>query len=369
MFGMIKRVKIRSFEKGFLFRDREFRGIVEPGRHWFVGWPFTVKVDVVSQRDPWIRHEALDVIVRSGLLGDAAEVLEIQDHERALVWIDGRFDQVLAPGQYAIWTGFRRVRVERVDARRVRFNHPDLHVIRKAPSAAATLDQFAVDERHVGVYLKDGILEESLQPGQYAFWKDEAKVKLLHLDLREKMLDIQGQEIMTQDKVTLRVNAVVTYAIQDVAKAVERQEDPHQALYREAQLALRASVGAKVLDDLLSDKAALSTDLETGLRTRAAEYGLGVTSVGVRDVILPGEMKELLNRVTEAKKAAEANLITRREETAAMRSQVNTAKLLESNPTLMRLRELETLTNIAESSKLQVILGEKGLADRVVNLL
>ncbi|GJM27164.1 MAG: hypothetical protein DHS20C16_35790 [Phycisphaerae bacterium] len=369
MFGMMKRVKIRSFEKGFLFRDREFRGIVEPGRRWFFGMPFSLRIDISSQRDPWIEHEALDVIARSGMLGDAAEVLEIRDHERALVWIDGRFDRVLLPGLYAIWKNFHQVRVEHVDARRVRFEHTDLNVIRKSPSVSAALDQFSVDERHVGVYLKDGVVEEMLEPGQYAFWKDEAKVKLLHLDLREKMVDVAGQEIMTFDKVTLRINAVVTYAIEDVKKTIERQEDPHQALYREAQLALRTAVGTKALDDLLSDKAALSTDLETALRARAAEYGLGVSSVGVRDIILPGEMKDLLNRVTEAKKAAEANLITRREETAAMRSQVNTAKLLESNPTLMRLRELETLATIAESTKLQVILGEKGLADRVVNLL
>ena len=77
----------------------------------------------------------------------------------------------------------------------------------------------------------------------------------------------------------------------------------------------------------------------------------------------------LMNKVTEARKAAEANLIVRREETAAMRSQANTAKLLTDNPTLMRLRELEVLEKIASAGHLNVILGEKGLADRVVNLL
>ncbi len=92
-------------------------------------------------------------------------------------------------------------------------------------------------------------------------------------------------------------------------------------------------------------------------------------SVGVRNVILPGHMKDLMNRVTEAKKAAEANLIARREETAAMRSQANTAKLLADNPTLMRLRELEILEKVACNGKLNVVLGEQGLADRVVNLL
>ena len=80
-------------------------------------------------------------------------------------------------------------------------------------------------------------------------------------------------------------------------------------------------------------------------------------------------MKDMMNKVIEAQKAADANLIMRREETAAMRSQANTAKLLDNNPTLMRLRELDVLEKIAGNSKLNVVLGEKGLADRVVNLL
>ena len=92
-------------------------------------------------------------------------------------------------------------------------------------------------------------------------------------------------------------------------------------------------------------------------------------SSGIRDVILPDDMKDLMNKVTEAKKAAEANLIARREETAAIRSQANTAKLLADNPTLMRLRELEVLEKIAGAGKLNVVVGEKGLTERIVNLL
>src|SRR5204863_1481975 len=110
-------------------------------------------------------------------------------------------------------------------------------------------------------------------------------------------------------------------------------------------------------------------ELREQLASRAAALGVEVMTAGVRDVILPGEMKDLLNKVTEAKTAAEANLITRREETAAMRSQANTARLLADNPTLMRLRELEVLEKVVASGKLSVVLGEKGLADRVVNLL
>ena len=128
-------------------------------------------------------------------------------------------------------------------------------------------------------------------------------------------------------------------------------------------------IGVRELDQFLADKDAVARELETIVRQRVAVLGLEVISLGIRDVILPGDMKDLMNKVTEAKKAAEANLIARREETAAMRSQVNTAKLLEGNPTLMRLRELEVLEKVAANSKLNVVLSEKGLAERVVNLL
>ena len=182
-------------------------------------------------------------------------------------------------------------------------------------------------------------------------------------------MDVAGQEIMTADKVTLRMNVLVTYRITDARKAVMTADGAKQSLYREAQLALRAVVGTRDLDSFLTDKDAVTGEFEEQVRQRAGDLGLEVVSVGVRDVILPGDMKDLMNKVTEAKKAAEANLISRREETAAMRSQANTAKLLADNPTLMRLRELEVLERVATTGNLNVVLGEKGLADRVVNLL
>jgi hypothetical protein len=205
--------------------------------------------------------------------------------------------------------------------------------------------------------------------GQHGFWQGEEAVRVAHLDLREQVLDVQGQEIMTADKVTLRLNALVIHRVTDPEKAVTEVGDHTQALYRQAQLALRALVGTRELDALLADKDGVARELEETLRARAARFGVEVASAGIRDVILPGEMKEILNRVTEARKAAEAALVTRREETAAMRSQANTAKIFESNPTLMKLRELEVLEKVAEKSDLTVVLGDGGLAERVVKML
>jgi regulator of protease activity HflC (stomatin/prohibitin superfamily) len=366
---MLKTVKIRTYEAGLLFRDREFKGLLGEGRHWFLDPLGKVAVQVVSKRDPWLVHDKLDVIVKSGALKDRAVVLDLKDYQRALVWIDGRFSHVLPPGLYAYWTTHREVTVEVIDARKVRFEHKDLQVIVQSAMAGRVLDNYAVEQGHTGVLFEDGNYVETLAPGRYAFWKNVAKVALVPVDMRETMLDVAGQEIMTADKVTLRMNAVITYRVADARKAVSTTDDVRQALYREAQLALRAIVGARELDQFLADKDAVAKELEEVVRRRMTDLGLTIVSAGIRDVILPGDMKDLMNKVTEAKKAAEANLIVRREETAAMRSQANTAKLLEGNPTLMRLRELEVLEKVAAGGKLNVSLGEKGLADRVVNLI
>ena len=365
----MKRYKIRTYEMGLLFRDGEFRGLLTAGTHWFFDPLGKVRVDVVSQRDPWLVHEKLDLIIKSGELAERAVVLDLKDHERALVWIDNRFSHVLPAGQYAYWTGQKQVRVEIVDIRPVRFEHEQFKVIVRSALASRVLDVSSVQRDHVGVLFIDGRYVDSLGPGEYAFWKGAADAKLVEVDLRETIVDVGGQEIMTADKVTLRLNAVVTYKVVDARKAVSQTDDVRQALYRDTQLVLRGVVGARELDLFLTDKDAVAKEIEDNVRRRAGELGLAIASVGIRDVILPGEMKELMNKVTEAHKAAEANLIARREETAAIRSQANTAKLLADSPTLMRLRELEVLEKIASAGKLNIILGDKGLADKVVNLL
>jgi regulator of protease activity HflC (stomatin/prohibitin superfamily) len=369
LWALMRRFKIREHERGLLFKDREFHRVLRPGRHFVWDGLRKVRADVVSVRDVWLDHRDLDVIVRSGALEGEAKVLDLKDHERAVVWVNGRVEAVVKPGLHALWTVFHDVRVEVFDARTVRLEHADLAVIVQARGAPPLLEAVTVEAGHAGLCFKDGRHEATLAPGAHAFWKGAGKARVFDVDLREQVVDVAGQEIMTADKVTLRLNAVVTFKVADPLKAVSAVEDYRQALYREAQLALRGVVGTRELDALLGDKDAVARELVGLVRGRAAGFGVEVVALGIRDVILPGEMKDLMNKVTEARKAAEAALITRREETAAMRSQANTARILESSPTLMRLRELEVLEKVSEKANLTVVLGEKGLADRVVKLL
>ncbi len=366
---MFRRFKILPHQLGLLFRDGAFERLVESRRGWLFD-PFgRLRLDIVSLRQVVFVHERLDEIVKSAALKDRAIVLDLRDWQRALVWIDGRFSQILPAGLYALWDTVRDVRVEVLDARRVRFEHDELAHVTRFPSAAQFLDVCDVQRDHVGVLFVDGRYIDEVAPGRYAFWRGMGESRMVEIDQREQTIDVNGQDLMTADKVSLRVNATVSFRIALPRRAVSTSDDCNQSLYRATQMALREVLGQRELNEFLADKDATASDALTRLRRRAEQIGLAVTEFGIRDIVLPGDMKDLMNRVTEAKAAAEANLIARREETAAMRSQANTAKLLEANPVLMRLRELEVLEKVASSSSLQVVLGDGGLGDRLTKLI
>jgi regulator of protease activity HflC (stomatin/prohibitin superfamily) len=169
--------------------------------------------------------------------------------------------------------------------------------------------------------------------------------------------------------VSLRVNLTALWQVPDVVKARAALTNFVEFLYKELQFALREAVGTRTLDELLGDKGVLDREIGDAVRAQVEEHGLAVRSVGVKDVILPGEMKEILNQVVQAEKVAQANLIKRREETAATRSLLNTARLMDENPTLLRLKELETLEKVTEKiDKLTVFGGLEGVLKDVVRI-
>ena len=105
------------------------------------------------------------------------------------------------------------------------------------------------------------------------------------------------------------------------------------------------------------------------VKDRMAPYGIDVASLGVKDIVLPGDMKTILSRLVEAEKSAQANVIRRREETAATRSLLNTAKVMENNPVALRLKELETLERVAERiDKISVFGGLDQVLHGLVNI-
>ena len=215
----------------------------------------------------------------------------------------------------------------------------------------------------------DGELSRTLRPGSYAFWNFRKNVSAEVIDQRLQSLEVSGQELLTRDRVSLRVNLAASLRVVDPVVARTRVAKYSEFLYRELQYGLRRAVAAKTLDELLGDKASLDADIFAYVRGRVADYGIEVSGVGVKDVILPGEMKEILNSVVQAEKLAQANVIRRREEANATRSLLNTAKLIADNPTLMRLKELEALEKVTEKiDKLTVFGGLEGVMQNLVKL-
>ena len=370
---MFKTIRIKAREIGLLFKKGDFAGLLPPGEHtlfvppaFLTPWLDEVRVDVEPADEVELTHPRLREIADAGVLTGWAEVLDLADRERALVWADGRFHRVLGPGLHVLFTCHRKVTVERAEARDGRFEHPRLPAVVRSPGVAAALDVCRVNKETAGVLYLDGKFAEVLPPGLYAFWHGAAKAEVVTVETRETVLDVSGQELLTADNVTVRLNVTAGVKTVDPRRAVSVAEGADRAVYRAVQLALRAAVGSRTLEALLADRDAVAGEVAEAAAGRAAEVGAQLREVGVRDVILPGDMRALMNRVTEAKKAAEANLITRREETAAARSQANTARLLADNPALMRLRELETLERIAERGDLRVFVGDGETVSRKV---
>jgi regulator of protease activity HflC (stomatin/prohibitin superfamily) len=367
------KIRIRKHEIGLAFRHGDFVRPLAPGVHWFAEgvWPFTFgrAVQVVDVLATEFAHKKLDVMLASDALRDQLEVVDLSDTQRALVWKDGRLGWILGPGRHAFWKRPYALEVEVFDVAEFELKHPKIEAILGHPGGSRFLDGVRVEPHERVLLFREGELVGQLEPGMHVYWKQAGKIVAKRLDLREQVADVSGQEIMTADKVTLRVNMVVTYQVIDPVKAVTVVADEEQALYREAQLALREAVGVRALDKLLTDKDAVGREVRDMLLARAKEFGVEVRAVGLRDVILPGEMKSILNQVIEAQKQAEANLIRRREETAAARSQANTAKLLADNPQLARMKELESLQEILRGSKATFVLGQGDVVDQVARLV
>ena len=222
---------------------------------------------------------------------------------------------------------------------------------------------------HVGVLKVDGETQALLPPGLSAYWKVNHLVEAEAVDTRLQVLEVGGQEILTKDKVNLRLNLAANWRYQDVLQAFGQLAKPVDHLYRELQFALREAVGTRTLDELLEDKQVIDQVVSAQVKGRMAPLGIEIASLGGKDIVLPGEMKTIRAKVVEAEKSAQANVIRRREETAATRSLLNTAKVMENSPVALRLKEMETLEKVAERiDKISVFGGLDQVLHGLVNI-
>ncbi|MGG1518220.1 slipin family protein [Paenibacillus oryzisoli] len=363
---MFKKVIIQADERGLLFDKGSYVKMLMPGTYSFMPWSKSTVVVLNIAKPFHVEGKELTLFLHDADLMRELELVRVQDHEYALHYADGQFVQLLKPGVYAFWNGLKKHVFMHADIRQ-----PELPAeINRSilPRLAPYVQSFEIASYECGFLFYDHVLQREVSPGKYYFWKGPVSVTVKTADVRQQQMDLVGQEIMTEDKVTLRLNFVCQYKIIQPQRALDMKSFDEQ-IHIQLQLALREYIGSLKLDDLLKRKEEVASFVLSRLREKGEAFGVQFLGAGVKDVILPGDMKDILNTVLLAEKKAQANLITRREETASTRSLLNTAKLMDENQTLYRLKELEFLEKICEKIGSISFTGGGDLLERLSSLL
>ncbi len=376
-----KRFVISDAQLGLLFKEQQFQRVLTRGVYEFWDWSNKLVLRSIALNASLNEGVPADILflaqANPGAFDEYIINWQTAEHEVGLVYQDGVLRDIKAPGQQgAYWKTHQKLEIKILSIEddfalseslsRVLSGAREGLLSRAATNAVAVS---SVAEGCVGFLMVNGNTVKTLSPGVHMFWKFNRVIEVKHYDLRLQAMEVNGQEILTKDRVSLRINMSATWQINNAEQVRVSLADAKEYLYRELQLALRAVVSTQTLDELLADKNSLNFQVLALVSEKAQVFGLGLNSVGARDIILPGEMKAILTSVVEAQKLAEANLIKRQEETQATRSLHNTAKVMEGNPILLRLKELEVLEKITgKINTLNVYGGLDGVMNDLVRL-
>jgi len=335
---MLRRVINSSHQRTAHIRDGRFVRMLGPGVHWvwsFWGLDEFVATDVRTIIQPVIAGDLLPADV------EGATTFEVGEAERCVVLVDSVLTHVLGPGRYRQWAAGGRVERRVFDTR-------------AAPVALSEDDQLGVhgewtelvaDRGQALLLTRNARPVRTLEAGRYRFWTG-GPWSCYAVALSVESLEIAAQDLVSADQVPVRIKPVATFRVSDPLVWWEAKQ-PREMLYTAVQLAMREAVAARSMDALLAEREAISAELLARSRAHLPELGVSLESAAIKDVILPGEVKEQFNKVTVARKEAEAESIRRREEVAHTRQLANTAKMLAGNPVLMRLKEMEQIAELA----------------------
>ncbi len=217
------------------------------------------------------------------------------------------------------------------------------------------LRRMTVYEYERGIKYTRGKFQAVIPPGQY--WYLAWFTTIRKVDVRPRFASITGQEILSSDGVTLKVSLAANFEVVHPDLAVNKVQDFQETLYTELQLALRQIIGSVDIDSLMTTREEIAKKLANMTQAKAEELGLRLISVGIKDIMFPGSLKEMFAQVVSARKEGLAALERARGETAALRNLANAAQMVESNPGLMQLRVLQS---VGGSSGNTLVLGLPG---------
>ncbi|MCP4920542.1 MAG: slipin family protein [Proteobacteria bacterium] len=344
-------------EKVALTLDGKFDRILGPGTHWIWTGGKNAETTTVNLATTVVEAVPLADVWPKDLAG--AELVRVAAGERLIVFVNGGLFRVLGVGTWRIWTeaGAFEHRLVEVDAEPKAL--PDADGLQGHLGTGRWTDHQAGDGVAF-VLNRDGEPFKVWTEGRFRIWSN-TRWTAEPVDLSLQVLELAVQDVLTSDQVAIRVKPVVTWRVED-ALVFARNDEATDLLWTAVQLALREVVAARTLEQLLAEKRALAGELTDRTVELLPGVGIAVETASVKDVVLPGEVKDILKKVTVARKEAEAQAIRRREEVAHTRQLLNTAKLLDQNPTLKRLTELDKLAEIAGSvGEVKLVLGGEEL--------
>ncbi len=342
----MKRVKIYAYQAALVFKNGVYKRMLAEGNYWLGFGESLLRYDITS---PFNAPIDLNILLQDKVLADALQVIEVNDNEIVLQYRDGLLKQVLTAGRYAYWNDpVNNYAFIKADISKLDISENISRSVLQNKLLAPYVRSYTVENYEEGLLFIDGRYAQPLPAGIYYWWKNNISIVVGKADTRVQQIEINGQEILTKDKAALRINGYAQYKVADVEKALLQNKDYERQLYVAFQLALREYVGGLGFDELLEKKESIVPFILEAVKNAAGGLGVEVNGFGIRDIILPGDVKDIMNKVLVAEKNAQANSITRREETASTRSLLNTAKLMEDNAMLWKLKEMEYVEKIAD---------------------
>ena len=362
----MKTMIIQDNQRGLLIKHGRFMRLLEPGKYRLFG---DTRVEVLELNQPLTSGSCtLETLLACPEIAKQTASVQVADQQLALHFVDGIFAEALSKGQHAFWS--------------IQHSHTFQLVSIATPEVAPDVPRYIFSRLPSVYYVKvevspydrarlyfDRKLVGVLEPGTYYYWRCSVQVQADFVDPRLTSMTVTGQELLTQDKVSLRISYVYSYRITDYVRIALEINDFKEQLHVAAQLALRDYVGMHPLDEILESKEELSDYVTGRLREKAEKLFVEITDGGVKDIILPGEIRDIMNTVLVAQKRAQASVITRREEVASTRSLLNTAKLMDENRTLYKLKELESIERICSNVGSISLSGGSDLLTQLAGLL
>lgn len=191
------------------------------------------------------------------------------------------------------------------------------------------MNQFLVPQSFVGLLYQDGAFARVLEPGKHRlpqpfFKRISRKIELV--DLRERSLTLKGQEILTADKVAIRVSLLVYFKVVDPVAALHNVAGYEERIYEDVQLAARRFLANRTLEAILSDRNEISDTVREDVRAAATGYGVAILRADVKDLVFPGNLREIMNQVLETERRAEAEIIRAKKDAESARIKAEAAR-------------------------------------------